>query len=185
MWSLLRARLAASPPHRCPCRKLTLGYIGGAVHPKSARLPSSVRRSGWREELARPSAMTGACGPRCSIFDTISAGDEDAARQTQRHDQGNPAGSIRSTSPYIHPAKVTVVRSVDLVCPSLEADGEMHHNRCNRGRERYIAEPVATRMPRSVAGQAIRRSDARLQPATEAYVEVGTRNRSIDAMPSA
>jgi hypothetical protein len=30
---------------RCPCRKLTLGYIGGAVRPKLAR-PTSDRQSG-------------------------------------------------------------------------------------------------------------------------------------------
>src|SRR5262245_8010934 len=59
--------------------------------------------------------MTGACAPRCSSFDTISADDADAARQTQRHDQGNPAGSIRSASPHIHSAMVSVVRLVDLV----------------------------------------------------------------------
>src|SRR5262245_235035 len=33
--------------------------------------------------IARPSAMTGAYAPRCNIFDTISASDEDAARQTR------------------------------------------------------------------------------------------------------
>ena len=85
----------------CPCRKLTLGYyIGGAAHPRWA-LPTSDRRSGRRGGLARPSAVTNACAPRCSIFDTISADDADAARQTQRHDEGNPAGSIRSASPHI------------------------------------------------------------------------------------
>jgi PAS domain S-box-containing protein len=78
----------------CPCRKLTLGYIGGAARPKLAP-PTSDRRSGRRGGSARPSAVTNECGPRCNIFDTISADDEDAARQTQPHGQGNPAGSIR------------------------------------------------------------------------------------------
>jgi hypothetical protein len=93
---------------------------------------------------------------------------ETHVRQTQPHDQGNPAGSIRSAAPHIHSAMVTVVRSVDLGCPSLEPGGQRHRHR--RARERYIAAPVATRMPQSVAGRSSRRSDARLQPATEAYV---------------
>ena len=107
----------------CPCRKLAPGHIGGAVRPILVR-PRSNRRSGRRGGSARPSAMTSACAPRCSIFDTISADDADAARQTQRHDQGNPAGSIRSASPHIHSAMVSVVQSVDLVCPSLEVVGD-------------------------------------------------------------
>jgi hypothetical protein len=51
--------------------------------------------------------MTGSYVPRCSIFDTISASDGDAARQTQPHGQGNPTGSIQSASPHIHSATVT------------------------------------------------------------------------------
>jgi multidrug efflux pump subunit AcrA (membrane-fusion protein) len=54
----------------CPCRKLTLGYIGGAARLKLAR-QTSDRRSGRRGESARPSAVISACGPHCSIFDTI------------------------------------------------------------------------------------------------------------------
>jgi hypothetical protein len=84
---------------------------------------------------ARPSVMTGACAPRCSIFGTISADDGDAARQIQPHDQGNPAGSIRSASPHIRSAMVTVVRSADPVCPSLEAGGGRHRHRRDPGRE--------------------------------------------------
>src|SRR5262245_2938418 len=51
-------------PDTCPCRKLMLGYIGGAGRPRWARRMSD-RRSGRREEPARPSAATNACGPRC------------------------------------------------------------------------------------------------------------------------
>jgi hypothetical protein len=75
-----------------------------------------LRRSGRRGGPARPSATTGACASRCNIVDMISADDADAARQTLRHDQGNPAGLIRSASPHIRSAMVTVVRSADLVC---------------------------------------------------------------------
>jgi hypothetical protein len=57
-------------PGRCPCRKLTLGYIGGAARPRWAR-PTSDRRSGRRAGSARPSAVISGCGPRCNIFDTI------------------------------------------------------------------------------------------------------------------
>src|SRR5262249_24962957 len=92
---------------RCPCRKLTLGYIGGAVRPKLSQ-PTSDRRAGRHAGSARPSATTGGCAPRCSIFDTISADDADAARQIQPQDQGNPAGWIRSAFPHIHSALVTV-----------------------------------------------------------------------------
>src|SRR4026207_2574986 len=107
------------PIEPCPCRKLTLEYIGGATRPILAR-PTSAQRSGRHGGSARPSAMIGACAPRCSIFDTISEGNEDAARQTQPHGQANPPGSTRSTSPHIHSATVSLVRSADLVCPSLE-----------------------------------------------------------------
>src|SRR6266478_2057543 len=103
-----------SPVTGCPCRKLTLEYIGGATRPILARSTSDPR-SGRHGGSARPSAMTAPCAPRCSIFDTISEGNEDAARQTQPHGQDNPAGSTRSTSPHIHSATVSVVRSADLV----------------------------------------------------------------------
>jgi hypothetical protein len=108
--------------------------FGGAVRPKLARTTSD-RRSGWHGGSARPSARTGAYAPRYNIFDTISADGADAARQTQPHDQGNPAGSIRSASLHIHSAMVIVVRSVDLVCPSLEAGGGRHGHRRNPDRE--------------------------------------------------
>jgi hypothetical protein len=55
---------------RCPCRKLTLGYIGGAADPRLAP-PMCNRQSGRRAGLARPSAVTNACGLHRSIFDTI------------------------------------------------------------------------------------------------------------------
>jgi hypothetical protein len=61
---------AAHPRRACPCRKLTLGYIGGAARLKLAR-PTSDRRSGRRGGSARPSAAISGCGPRCNIFDTI------------------------------------------------------------------------------------------------------------------
>src|SRR6478735_10285850 len=88
---------ASASPAACPCRKLTLGYIGGAARPILAR-PTSDQRSGRHGGSARPSAMTGACAPHCSIFDTISEENEDAARQTQPHCQDNPAGSTRLPS---------------------------------------------------------------------------------------
>src|SRR5262245_43207894 len=91
----------------CPCRKLTLGYIGGAARPILAR-PTPDRRSGRHGGSARPSAMTSVCAPRCSIFDTSSEGNEDAARRTQLHGQDSPAGSIRLASPHIHSATVSV-----------------------------------------------------------------------------
>src|SRR5437667_4275799 len=117
----------------CPCRKLTPVYIDGAVRPKLAR-PTSDRRSGRREGSAHPSAMIGACAPHCNIFDTISARDEDAARQTLLHGQGNRAGLIRSASPHIHSATVSVVRSADLVCRLLQEKKKRHRHRRNPGR---------------------------------------------------
>jgi hypothetical protein len=172
----------------CPCRKLTPGHIGGAVRPILVR-PRSDRRSGRRGGSARPSAMTSACAPRCSIFDTISADDADAARQTQRHDQGNPAGSIRSASPHIHSAMVSVVRSVDLVCPSLEVVGQRHRRpgRC------HPHASVSCRAIHSALGCAVTPSHISLRrlwcrirnPNNSRNEIVGTRNRSIDAMPSA
>ena len=62
--------LEGVPDGTCPCRKLTLGYIDGAVRPKLAR-PTFDRRSGRRGGSARPSAVISACGPRCNILDTI------------------------------------------------------------------------------------------------------------------
>ena len=58
-----RAILSSSTP--CPCRKLTLGCIDGAAHPRSGR-PTSDQRSGWRGGSARPSVVTSGCGPRCT-----------------------------------------------------------------------------------------------------------------------
>ena len=54
----------------CPCRKLRLGYIGGAARPKPAR-PTSDQRSGRRGRSVRSSPVTNACGPRCGIFGTL------------------------------------------------------------------------------------------------------------------
>src|SRR5216684_1849977 len=52
----------------CPCRKLTLGYIGGAVRPKLAR-PTCDRRSGRRGGSVHPCIVTSVCELRCNIFD--------------------------------------------------------------------------------------------------------------------
>ena len=54
----------------CPCRKLTLGNIGGAVRPELAA-PACDRHSGRYAGSARPCAAIGAYEPRCNIFDKI------------------------------------------------------------------------------------------------------------------
>jgi hypothetical protein len=52
---------------RCPCRKLTLSNIGGAVRPELAS-PACDRQSGRHAGSARPCAAIGAYEPRCNIF---------------------------------------------------------------------------------------------------------------------
>jgi hypothetical protein len=52
----------------CPCRKLTLVYIGGAARPELTR-PTCHRRSGRRGGSVHPCAVTSVCKLRCNIFD--------------------------------------------------------------------------------------------------------------------
>jgi len=54
--------------YSCPCRKLHVGYSGGAARPISAR-PMCDRPSGRRGESVHPYAVTSVCELRCSIFD--------------------------------------------------------------------------------------------------------------------
>jgi hypothetical protein len=75
---------------RCPYRK---------SNPHVLMVQSSQERLGddaangldGPAKPVHPCSATGGCEPRCNISDTIRAGDEDAARQIQQHDPGNPA----------------------------------------------------------------------------------------------
>src|SRR5262249_61476972 len=109
-----------SQDSRCPCRKLTPEHTYGEVRPGPAR-PTFDRRPGPRAGSVHPSPVINACGYRCNILDTSRAGDEGAARQTQRHGRGNPAGSIRSAAPHTRSAMATELQSADHGYPSLAA----------------------------------------------------------------
>src|SRR6266436_6444736 len=57
----------AKPPTGCPCRKLTLCNIDGAVRPEPAP-PACDRQSEQHAGSARPCAAIGAYELRCNIF---------------------------------------------------------------------------------------------------------------------
>jgi cold shock protein len=94
-------------------------YIGDAARPglegEEYALPSEPCAIG-----AHPCPTIGACASHYSSSCKTAARDEDAARLTQQHGQGIPAGSNRSAVQHMRFAMASAATSVDHECPWIE-----------------------------------------------------------------